>query len=150
MVQWSQIVRVTYEYTSPIKERPSCRESRLSDRRNAGKGLSYASMLIPGYTTRDIVGSLGMYVLNTRAVNLELNRMMSACPEKDSALTRAQISGLAGLTSGKILDEIHRKAIQWLQRYFFISWSVLNKWTFCKELVREVAVEYYTLMCATS
>lgn len=69
-------------------------------------------MLIPGYTTRDIVGSLGMYVLNTRAVNLELNRMMSACPEKDSALTRAQISGLAGLTSGKILDEIHRKAIQ--------------------------------------
>ena len=39
-------------------------------------------MLIPGYTTRGVLGIEGKYDLNTRAVNLELARITSDCPEK--------------------------------------------------------------------
>ena len=46
-------------------------------------GAVYASKLIPGYTTRGVMGIEGMCLSKTLTVNLEFARMVSACPSSE-------------------------------------------------------------------
>ncbi len=41
---------------------------------------TYASRLMPGYTTRGVTGIEGICLLKTLTVNFEFARMVSACP----------------------------------------------------------------------
>jgi len=108
--------------------------------------VSYAEILIPGYTTFGVVRIDEKWALKTLPVNFELARIKSACPKARliHKEARVRVEERIGRTSGSLLQPVHREPINPLQKpRLRLPWPSFHICSICEELVRKVAVKKY-------